>query len=482
VRLVVRQNGELCLNSLISSNPRSDYGSLQIANWTFTTSNFVAVANTADLTNGLSFNLRNTAGNALGTLTGERVSADTYCSSAPLTSAQVQTVNELFMLAERQYPGQLAASGSSTQNTGPAVRRSYPGSGLVLTVVDNKVYARGGEFGITDVNVGPVDALLAELRGLVGADNRAAVIPVALAGTYDLLVSGANPFAPFANNSRMRVVLNSNGELCLNSTISSNPRSDYGSTNIATWTNSSAGIIARLNMTDVTNGLVFQLSNTAGNSLGTLTGTRVNTDVFCSAVALSASETQSISNLIALAERRSPTLFPPETSNLTLTAAGAVWKTYASTNTVLSVVNNQVFARGGSFGPTDFYLGTVPALTSQWLAEVGPPPAPPAQTAQYNVSVIGNAVVTIAGMTPVNRQLNINRQQTYALTDLVDSNLPTIARTLLSGEISGPDSTVITDVSRSNGALSFRATLSKSTGVGSTTTTRRIEAQITLSL
>jgi hypothetical protein len=358
------------------------------------------------------------------------------------------------------------------------VRRSYPGSGLVLTVVDNNVYARGGEFGITDVNGGPLDALLTELRGLVGAENRAAVIPAALAGTYDLLVSGANPFAPFANNSRMRVVLNANGELCLNSIISSNPRSDYGSTNIATWTNSSAGIIARLNMTDVTNGLVFQLSNSAGNSLGSLTGTRVNTDVFCSAVALSTSETQSISNLIALAERRSPTLFPSETSDLTLTAAGAVWKTYASTNTVLSVVNNQVFARGGSFGPTDFYLGTLPALTSQWLAEVGPPPA---QTAQYNVTLTGNAVVSITGMSPVNRQLNITRQQTYSLTELVDSNLPTIARTLLSGEISGPDSTVITDVSRSNGALSFRATLSKSTGVGSTTTTRRIEAQITLS-
>jgi hypothetical protein len=478
VRVVVRQNGELCLNSLISSNPRSDYGSLQIANWTFPTSNFVAVANTADLTDGLVFSLRNTAGSTLATLTGDRISTDTFCSATALTAAQVQTVNELFMLAERQYPSQLVTSGSNTLTTGPAVRRNYPG-GLILTVVDNKVFARGGEFGLTDINVGPLDALLTELRSLVGADNRAAVIPAALAGTYDLLVSGANPFAPFANNSRMRVVLNTNGDLCLNSTIINNPRSDYGSVNIATWTQSAAGIIARLNMTDVNEGLIVQLSSTAGNSLGTLTGTRVNTDVFCSAVALTASEAQSVNNLIALAERRSPTLFSSDPNNSTLNAGGAVWKTYAGTNTVLSVVNNRVFARGGSFGATDFYLGTVPALTSQWLAEVGPPPA---QIAQYNIRVTGNAVVTITGMNPVTRLLNINQKQTYSLTELVDNNLPNIARALLSGEISSPDSIVIADVSRSNGVLYFKATLIKTTAVGSTTTTRRIEAQITLSL
>lgn len=478
VRVVVRQNGELCLNSLISSNPRSDYGKLQIANWTFPTSNFVAVANTADLTEGLVFNLRNTAGSTMASLTGNRISTDTYCSATALTAAQVQSVNELFMLAERQYPGQLVASGSNTLTTGPAVRRNYPG-GLILTVVDNKVFARGGEFGLTDINVGPLDALLTELRGLVGADNRAAVIPAALAGTYDLLVSGANPFAPFANNSRMRVVLNTNGDLCLNSTIINNPRSDYGSEHIATWTQSTAGIIARLDMTDVNEGLIVQLSSTAGNSLGTLTGTRVNTDVFCSAAALSASEAQSVNNLIALAERKSPTLFASDPSNSTLNAGGAVWKTYASTSTVLSVVNNRVFARGGSFGATDFYLGTVPALTSQWLAEVGPPPA---QTAQYNIRVTGSALVAITGMNPVTRLLNINQKQTYSLTELVDSNLPNIARTLLSGEISSPDSIVIADVSRINGVLYFKATLIKTTVVGSTTTTRRIEAQITMSL
>jgi hypothetical protein len=231
-------------------------------------------------------------------------------------------------------------------------------------------------------------------------------------------------------------------------------------------------------MTDVNKGLIVQLSSTAGNSLGTLTGTRVNTDVFCSAVALSASEAQSVNNLIALAERKSPTLFASDPSNSTLNAGGAVWKTYASTSTVLSVVNNRVFARGGSFGATDFYLGTVPALTSQWLAEVGPPPA---QTAQYNIRVTGNAVVAITGMNPVTRLLNINQKQTYSLTELVDSNLPNIARTLLSGEISSPDSIVIADVSRINGVLYFKATLIKTTAVGSTTT-RRIEAQITLSL
>ena len=66
-----------------------------------------------------------------------------------------------------------------------------------------------------------------------------------------------------------------------------------------------------------------------------------------------------------------------------------------------------------------------------------------------------SAAATITGMTPVNRQLNITRQQTYSLTELVDSNLPTIARTRLSGEISGPDSSVSTDVFRSNGVLSL---------------------------
>jgi hypothetical protein len=479
VRVVVRQNGELCLNSLISSNPRSEYGSLQIANWTFTTSNFIAVANTADLSNGLSINLRNMAGNALGSMTGERVSSDTYCSSAPITAAQVQTVNELFMLAERQYPDQLASGAGTTQTTGPALRRSYPGSGLILTVVDNTVFARGGEFGPSDVNVGPVDAMLTELRGLVGGDDRAAIIPLALAGTYDLLVSGANPFAPFANNSRVRVVLNANGELCLNNTISSNPRSDYGSTHLATWTNTAAGIIARLNMTDTSAGLILQLSNSADNSIATLTGTRVNTDVFCSALALSDNETQSVNNLIALAERRSPTLFPADTRNTTLSAGGAVWKTYTSTNMVLSVVNNQVFARGGTFGVTDFYLGTVPALTSQWVAEVGPPPA---QIAQYNARVTGSSVVSINGLSQVTRTLNFNRQQTFNLNELVDSNLPAVARTLLSGEISGPDSTVITDITRHNDVLTFRATLNKTTVVGSSTTVRRVEVQITLSL
>jgi len=485
VRVVVRQNGELCLNNLISSNPRSDYGILQIANWTFTSSNFVASANTADTVNGLSISLRNAAGVALGSLTGDRVSTETFCSAGALSAQQLQTANELFMLAERQYPVQLPVGSGTTQTTGPAVRRSYAGNGLVLTVIDNKVLARGGEFGATDVEVGPADALLTELRTLVGAENRAAVIPVGLAGTYDLLVSGANPFAPFANNSRLRVVINSNGELCLNNIISADPRSDYGNLMVATWTNNQAGLVARLDMTDVSNGIALQLNNKAGNSLGTLTGPRVNTDTYCSATALSSSEIQTINSFFELAERRSPASFPVQSTNNILTAAGAVWKTYSSSSTdatattVLSVVNNQVFVRGGLFGVTDFNLGTLPALTSQWLAEVG---APPPQIAQYNVKVTGNALVSVAGLSSVNRQLNITRQQTYSLTELADENLPVIARALLSGEITSPDSTVISNISRNNGVLTFRATLTRTTVVGSSTTFRQIEAQITLSL
>ncbi|MDP2092107.1 MAG: hypothetical protein Q8K17_03815, partial [Pseudohongiella sp.] len=296
VRVVVRPNGELCLNSLISGNPRSDYSSPNIANWTYTTANLFAIVDSSDTTNGLNISLRNAAGSSLGNLAGERVSAETFCSSTALSAVQLQTINELFMLAERQYPAQLAAGTGSTQTTGPAVRRSYAQSGLVLTVVNGAVLARGGEFGLTDVEVGPVDGILAELRTLVGGADRAAAIPSTLVGTYDLLVSGANPFAPFANNSRMRAVIGANGELCLNNTASNNPRSDYTSPNIATWTNTTAGQIARVNMADLTSGLVVQLSNTAGNSLGTLTGTRVNANTYCSTAPLTASTVQSINS------------------------------------------------------------------------------------------------------------------------------------------------------------------------------------------
>jgi hypothetical protein len=223
---------------------------------------------------------------------------------------------------------------------------------------------------------------------------------------------------------------------------------------------------------------VVQLSNAAGNSLGTLTGTRVSGNTYCSTAALSAAAVQSINSLFELAERRSPDVFPTQASNTTLTAGGAVWKTYpgtdASSTIVLSVVNDQVFARGGPFGALDFALGTVPAVSSQWLAEVGPPPA---LIAQYNISVVGTSKVTVGGLGIVNGQLKFTRQLTYSLSELVDENLGAIARALLSGEITDPDTTEISDITRSNGVLSFRAKLRKST-LGNT---REIETVITLS-
>ncbi|MDP2284431.1 MAG: hypothetical protein Q8L06_09840, partial [Pseudohongiella sp.] len=351
-RVVLGADGSLCINNVISNNPRSEYTSPQLARWSNSTAQLIADINIVDTSEGLVVSLQNTSGISQGTLTGVRISTDTYCSTQSPSASVLQSINELFMLAERQYPDLLPAGNNLTQTAGPAVSRRYASNGLVLTVLNNQVFARGAEFGASDIAVGNLDAQLTELRALVGGDTKAAVIPTSLIGTYDMVVSGANPLAPFVTNSRVRVVVRPNGELCLNSLISGNPRSDYSSPNIANWTYTTANLFAIVDSSDTTNGLNISLRNAAGSSLGNLAGERVSAETFCSSTALSAVQLQTINELFMLAERQYPAQLAAGTGS-TQTTGPAVRRSYAQSGLVLTVVNGAVLARGGEFGLTD---------------------------------------------------------------------------------------------------------------------------------
>ncbi|MDO8908514.1 MAG: hypothetical protein Q7W55_08440 [Pseudohongiella sp.] len=476
IRLVIAASGALCIDNITLNNPTSLRASPSDISWTNIQAGINAYMTLSDEAGTAAITLISTRGENLATLAGQRVSQAATCPLPQMSALEIDTINELLLLAERRYPDLLSTrAGSTTRATGGALSRYYPETGVTVSVSLNEVFVRGGEFGSGDYFVGTVGNLIGELRA--SPTDQPAVIPSPLPGTYSMIVSGANPFAPFSNNSEVRMVISSAGDLCLNNEFSTNPRSSFSSSSVAHWSNTQSGFEAYLDLSQPSAGpLVLALSSSTGNSLGSLTGSRISGETVCSAAAPDPATVLQSTNFFALAERRYGEYFPTSISNSTRNAAGALVRHYPATGISITVVGGRAYFRGGDFGALDFYAGTVVSLSNQWQSELGPADS----TTPYSIRVTGTTSVLIAGMTTVNRQINITKTEAYSSAQLSDSALLPLATSLLSGEIQGPDSSNIFNIVRNGSSVSFSVQLSKTTVVGSSTTRRNISANFVL--
>ncbi|WP_156412669.1 hypothetical protein [Pseudohongiella spirulinae] len=478
VRVILAADGSLCIDNLMLSSPLSLLSAPQDVNWTNmqagVSASLQVPASGSDLTIDLTSNL----GGNLGQLTGNRASRLGSCPGAPLDSAQAQAAEELFALAEQIYGNLLPPSSVvSSRNAAGAVTRHYAASGITLTVLGSQVFVHGGEFGDHDVALGSVSSLSQSLGAELANLRAQPPVPTNLAGTYEALVSGANPFAPFPTGSLVRLVLQPDGGLCLNN-LSLTPTSSYPlSPSMATWQAGSSDLSASLPLDDLTQ-LSLTLSNTRGEALGQLAVERISNATVCSTTTPSAEQISTANELFELAERRYDEYFPATDSAVTRTAGSVIFRHYESTGVSLSVLNGEVLVRGGEFGSSEFFVGTIEQLIPALIEDIE---TAPITSNTFSVTVTGTSTVNLSGLYNVNRTLNIVRQADFEPEELTDTRLADIARSFLLDEIENPDSVQINDVNRTETQLSFRAVLQRVTRVGSSTTSRNVVAIFSLS-
>ncbi|HBN16084.1 MAG: hypothetical protein CMQ46_01645 [Gammaproteobacteria bacterium] len=474
VRFGIESDGTVCLDNVVFTNPDSPRSTPDEVLWINSSAGLQLHLSVAGITEDLSFRLTTSQGGNLGTLTGQRVNNTSSCYDAPPSTSDKAVSGNLITLAEQFYPDLFPRQTPYQESTasGAYVRR-YPGSGVTVSVVGSDVFVRGGEFGAVDYYVGRRAALIAELTAAVDNLPQPPSVYQTYAGTYEMLVSGANPFSPYSNGSLVRVTVGAGGRLCLDDT-----QLDASATTqaLAAWRESNNGMTAALSQDAETGEMIIALGNSRGNSLGVLTGNRINSSEYCQPGSVTATQRASAEVLFDLAEQVYPALFVADSSSSTIEVAGILSRFYAGTSVTLSVIDSEVFIRGGDFGTSDFYAGSLQSVTSELQQ---------AQTSdenQYMILISGAEAVSIGGLAVQARQFDQQLTETLTSSQLEDAALVELVTRLLKDEMPNPQSVEVTDIVRSSSSVQLTATLQRATVIGSTTNARAIIANVTFRL
>ena len=476
VRVVWVSDNLLCFDNLeMSLVPGQSPASLQMQ-WRESAGGLTASTDLSDPTQ-LIFSLTTSRNEAVGTLQGEKISDSVLCNTAAPDSAALAQANAIFALAEQVY-SELFPAGetTATQTAGGAIYRFYADTGVTVSIIGSDVFVRGGDFGPADFYIDNVSNVSAELTAAVAAQPTPPSAIADLPGTYEMLVSNANPFAPFANNSNVRVVWLTDNSLCVDN-LAMSLQSGESTPAAMTWLNPSTGLMAALDLSDPTLP-AFTLTTSRNEAVGTLQGARISDSTFCQTATPQTNDLAAADDLFALAEQSYADLFTVAADTATRSAAGAIYRHYSASGITLSIIGNEVFARGGEFGQQDYYVGQRDALRDELRPP--PPPPPPVVSNNFSISVSGTASVSLTGLATQNRNINQSVSRTVLPDELLDENLDALANQLLSGEIQSPQVTTITVSERTTDTLVFNAQLQRTTTVGSSTTVRLVTVLISL--
>lgn len=185
-RLVFRPDGSLCLNQIGASDPRQTGSASAQTRWRSNQQQLSVVLDTASHLQQLDAQVVSNSGNILATLSGTKISDNTYCDTQAVSSQTQQDINAFFELAERRLPAYFASTNSpGTLFSAGTASREYATTGITLSVSGNQVYARGGDFGSVDYRVGELSALRSQwLNEVVSAESGAA------ARNYSVVING----------------------------------------------------------------------------------------------------------------------------------------------------------------------------------------------------------------------------------------------------------------------------------------------------
>lgn len=409
-------------------------------------------------------------GSYYGRFEGDKTSLSTVCADAAGVNPDMADINTLFATAEQQYPT-LFPSGPQTYNqqNGGFVYRYYYDSGVFIGVRDGLVYLNGGQFGDREdpLAFGTLDAVLAQL-------NNAPVtvsIPATVAGTYAMSFGDATSFSPFSDGTTARVVINSRGELCLDTLAFGAAFARQSAPTRGFWESAEAGLSLSVEIADLlASDLTLTVNSATGLPYSTLTGTRISLVSGCGSTA-GATDMTLANQLFSLAQQHYASLFPAGTLSFNQINGNVVSRYYPATGMTLAVDGAAVSVRGGRYGSAFVQVGLLQSLIDSIIAATTPMPAP-VPVYVYDLEVSGTSTTKILSFTPLTRRFEERLYEVSRPISTDQAALRLLVEKSLSGEVRHLDSALITVTLDTPTLLVFTAVVASDSVVAGSKTER----------
>lgn len=212
--------------------------------------------------------------------------------------------------------------------------------------------------------------LMAVLFGSsVQAADTPATIPTALLGTYDLTYAAESSNGPFANGTKVAVVLMANNQLCVNGTVISSPVIRNNNAHEAIWIDAAgkfeyavSSLVTGFNEVNISEGVLFTSSF---KFHGQLRGSRTSTATTCTGSSGSGTTTvptitSDVQSIFDLAAQVYPSLLV--NGSALGQYQGYVYKFFAASGIYVGIKDNKIFTMGGPFGTGIKEQGSVTAV------------------------------------------------------------------------------------------------------------------------
>ena len=413
---------------------------------------------------------QSSGGSYYGRFEGDKTSLSTVCADAAGVNPDLVDINTLFATAEQQYPA-IFPSGPQTYNqqNGGFVYRYYYDSGVFIGVRDGLVYLNGGQFGDREDPpvFGTLDAVLSQLNNAPVSVS----IPAAVAGTYTMSFGSATSFSPFTDGTAAQVVINSRGELCLDSLAFGTAFARQSAPTRGFWESAEAGLSLSVELAELAaSDLTLTVNSAAGLQYSTLTGTRTSLASGCGTTA-GATDMTLANQLFGLAQQHYAGLFPAGTLSFNQVNGNIVSRYYPATGMTLAVDGTAVSVRGRQYGSTFVPVGTLQPLISSIIAATTPVPAP-VPVYVYDLEVAGTSTTKILSFSPLTRRFE---ERLYAVSRPVSSDqtaLRLLVEKSLIGEVKKIDSALITVTVDTPALLVFTAQVASDSIVAGSKTER----------
>ncbi|MDP1931115.1 MAG: hypothetical protein Q8L60_06645 [Gammaproteobacteria bacterium] len=287
--------------------------------------------------------------------------------------------NDLFDALEIEHGDLFPANPFSTNQIGGGydVYRFYQSTGVYLAVLDELVYARGGDFGEQFVIVGILDELIddpsdlerpyfTEYAGNVGLLALDSNDLEFIQGTYRLSLTNALPYSPIPEGTELVFVITPQGQMCVGETVLGFPRfftaidDEDELTASASWRNIygdvSYDIFLNRNETldkrreNFALGSINYRTASANFYYGTFEGLKISLSTECIDANGGNPDIDDINELFGLIEAQYPKMFPSGPQTYNQYNDGFVYRYYYETGIFAGVKGGQVYVNGGQFG------------------------------------------------------------------------------------------------------------------------------------
>jgi len=139
--VAITDDGSLCMDGTLYSNPTVDLANVNLLNWKNTQTGYLLQVNSAASTGStLSLRVHTLNGDVIGNLVGGKTQLLAKCAGPVDGNINIDAANQLFTLAEQRQPATFPPSALTyNQLSGGSLKRYYPAISLLLTVTGENV-------------------------------------------------------------------------------------------------------------------------------------------------------------------------------------------------------------------------------------------------------------------------------------------------------------------------------------------------------